>query len=318
VVTFPAAMRTKGPVEPAAPGRSLRLTHVQRATHSKRTLIVNQAQPAPPVVVGIDGSPAALAAALWAAQEALGTGAALRLVHAISVEDDVCADCHEDPAKVARDWPETEHGLVSLRAASAAVLSTGRPISVETQIMWGNADDVLVAESKHAALVCVGTVGIAPLCHRTLGSTAATVAEQAHSPVAIIRSPHSPTAEPDWIVAVVDDIARHDAVVDRAFQEARLRRAPVLALGIALPDDRGVHYDELERRVTGWRSAHPNLHIHSVAVPTDVTSFLRQHQELCVQLVVLDGHDAEQVPAIVGPHRQNEKTRHQSSVLVVR
>jgi len=119
-------------------------------------------------------------------------------------------------------------------------------------------------------------------------------------------------------VAVVDDIAQHDAVVDRAFHEARLRRAPVLALGIARANDRGVHYDELERRVTGWRRDHPSLHIYPVAVPTDVTAFLRSHQELCVQLVVLGARDAEQAPAIVGPHRDSGRVHNRCSVLVVR
>gem|GEM_PF-6371173 len=157
---------------------------------------MNQPQPAAPVVVGIDGSPAAVAAALWAAEEALGTGAPLRLVHAISVEDDLCAECDEDPNEIARDWPETEYGLLSLRAASAAVLSTGRPISVETQILWGEVDAMLIAESERAALVCIGSVGISPLCDRTLGSTAAIVAKQAHSPVAIIRSPTRPPPNP--------------------------------------------------------------------------------------------------------------------------
>lgn len=279
---------------------------------------MNQPEPAAPVVVGIDGSQAALDAALWAAEEALSTGAPLRLVHAISVEDDVDPEYGDDPAEIAHDWPETEFGQESLRAASATVLATGRPITVETQVLWGDVDTMLIAESKLATLVCVGSVGIAPLCHQTLGSTAVNVAEQAHSPVAIIRSPRSSSAEPDWIVAVVDDIADSDAVVDHAFHEAHLRRAPVLALGVSRRDGHGVHYDQLEPRVVGWRRNHPHLHIYPVAVPTDVTTFLRQHQELSVQLTVLPARDAQQAPAIVGPHRQARRSLNRSSVLVVR
>ena len=272
-----------------------------------------------PIVVGIDGSQAAISAALWAADEALSRNVPLRLVHVIDVEDEVDRDLDGDPAVVARDWPETERGMASLRAASAAVHETGRRLDVETQILWGEIDRVLIKESETATMVCVGSVGIAPICREVLGSTAATVVERAHSPVAVIRTPHAaPTSERDWIVAVVDDTIESDGVGDYALAEARLRRAPVLALGVSREGHHAVHYDDLERRVGAWRHDHPYVHIYPVAVPTDAAEFLAQHDELSVQLTILGATASDQAPAIVGPHRPSRRSHSQCSVLVVR
>lgn len=272
-----------------------------------------------PIVVGIDGSQAAIVAALWAADEAVARNVPLRLVHVIDVEDDVDRDMDEDPAIIAKDWPETEYGRASLRAASTALKFTGKPITLEVQIVWGEVDSMLVKESERAAMVCVGSVGISPFCNRVLGSTAAMVAAQARCPVAIIRTPHSPpTSEPDWIVTAVDDSPESNEVVGHAIDEARVRRAPVLALGVSQRNHRGLQYDDLERRVIAWRNHNPELHIHPIAVPTDIAGFLKLHQELSVQLAVVSAADAEQVAAIVGPHREGHEPHSRCSVLVVR
>jgi hypothetical protein len=168
-------------------------------------------------------------------------------------------------------------------------------------------------------MVCVGSAGVAPVCYQILGSTAATVAAQAHSPVAVIRTPHAaPASEPDWIVAVVDDTQESDGVVDYPLVEARLRRAPVLALGVSRGGHHEVHYDDLERGVDSWRHDHPDVHIYPVSVPTDAAAFLAQHDELSVQLTVLGAAESEQTPAIVGPHRPSRGRHNQCSVLVVR
>jgi nucleotide-binding universal stress UspA family protein len=280
---------------------------------------MKQTDSAAPIVVGIDGSEAAVVAALWAADEAVTRNVSLRLVHVIDVEDDVDREMDEDPAEIAKDWPETQYGRTSLRAAATAVQFTGKSLTVEAQIVWGEVDSMLLKESQEAAMVCVGSVGISPFCHELLGSTAATLAEKAHGSVAIIRTPHCPpTAEPDWIVTAVDDGPESNAIVRYAIDEARVRRAPLLALGVSQSEQRGVHYGDLERRVAAWRSHNPELHIHPVAVPTDVAGFLKLHHELSVQLAVIGAADAEQVPAIVGPHRDTDARRSRCSVLVVR
>jgi nucleotide-binding universal stress UspA family protein len=286
---------------------------------TRKKSAMKQSEPGEPIVVGIDGSQAAIVAALWAADEAVSRNVPLRLVHVVDVEDDIDRDLDDDPAVIAKDWPETRYGRESLRAASTAVQFARKAVTLEVQIVWGEVDSMLIKESDRASMICLGSVGISPFCNELLGSTAAMVAAKAHCPVAIIRTPHCPpTSEPDWIVTSVDDGSDSDHIVGYAIDEARVRRAPVLALGVARRDHRGLQYDELERRVTAWRNDNPGVHIHPVAVPTDVAGFLGLHQELSVQLAVVGAADAEQVVAIVGPHREGHEPRNRCSVLVVR
>jgi nucleotide-binding universal stress UspA family protein len=138
--------------------------------------LVAPTQFAVPVVVGIDGSRAAVEAASWAADEAVSRGVTLRLIYVVDVEADVDRDLDEDPSVVARDWPETQQGLAALRDASMVVRGNGRSVQVETQLRWGDVDTTLLEESARAAMICLGSAGIAPMCHRIVGSTAAKLA----------------------------------------------------------------------------------------------------------------------------------------------
>ena len=114
-----------------------------------------------PVVVGVDGSDAALAAALWAVDEAVDREAPLRLAHAIGVV--------RDPS-IPFDFYRPEIGYEgALRAASSVVTSTGKTVKVETDKLWGSPDTALIAESKTAAMLCVGSAGIAWVAGRSSG-----------------------------------------------------------------------------------------------------------------------------------------------------
>ncbi|CAN5351331.1 universal stress protein [soil metagenome] len=277
-------------------------------------------QPPPtPIVVAIDGSQAALEAALWAVDEAAMRGTALRLVHVIDIEDEIYRDLDDDPAEIARDWPEAESGRASLSAAAAAVRGVGTSVPIETQILWGEIDLTLIEESRTATMVCLGSAGISPLCHSVIGSTAATLAERALSPVAVIRSPRSSTAsEPTWIVAVVDGGPSSDAIVACALDEARMRRAPVLAVWITRRDRENIRVDDLGRRTAAWTRGRPDLHIHPGVVTTDVAGFLQQHNDLSVQLTIVGAVDAKDTVAIVGPRHRTRQPRSRCSLLVVR
>jgi len=106
----------------------------------------------------------------------------------------------------------------------------GRPVQIETAIVRGRPECVLIDESRRAALVCVGSEGKGPRARMPLGSTAAALVKHAHCPVAIVRSGVAPQTDTGWIAAVQNDEPDNDAVVHRAMQEGRLRRAPVLLI----------------------------------------------------------------------------------------
>ena len=132
-----------------------------------------------PVIVGIDGSDAAVNAAVWAVDEALARGVPLQLLYATKPKhlgaDDYDADIHR--------------GREALQSACAAIEAAGKAVDVQTDLVDGPAAVALVERSAQAELICVGTVGIDRYARSILGSTATEIAEKAQCPVAVIR-PH--------------------------------------------------------------------------------------------------------------------------------
>jgi nucleotide-binding universal stress UspA family protein len=80
-----------------------------------------------PVVVGIDGSDAAIGAAQWAAKEAVHQDVPLRLVHVIQTTDGPMASATDYPA-------EEEYAESCLHAARLAVEAIGLPVT--TSILY--------------------------------------------------------------------------------------------------------------------------------------------------------------------------------------
>ena len=140
-----------------------------------------------PVVAGVDGSDAAINAANWAIDEAISRDVPHRIVPVTHIEGQPAAP--EDAFRLDVQYAES-----SLRAATAAVQATVKPVKIETDVLWGSPDTAQVNESPNASLVCVGSIGIGALAAKIWRSTAANLAEKAYCPVAIIRSPHSAPA----------------------------------------------------------------------------------------------------------------------------
>ena len=263
-----------------------------------------------PIVVGVDGSDAAIYAAKWAIDEAISRDVPLRVVHVTHIERQPAAP--EDAFRLDVQYAES-----SLRAATAAVEATGKPVKIETDILWGSPDTALINESRNASMVCVGSIGIGAIASKMWGSTAASLAQQAYSSVAIIRSPHSaPASGVDWIVVVAEDRADNESVIEQAMQEARLRNAPVRAVGVWKEDFGQTPYDELDRRIGKWAERYPDVHVHPVATRASVARFLADRNE-SVQLAVVGGADAAHVLQIIGPHSHPLMAHGDCSMLVV-
>lgn len=269
--------------------------------------------PQPAVVVGIDGSQAAIHAAEWAVDEAVSQEIPLRLVQVIPEEVEPAP-----LASVGNVRMELEYGQTALRIASAAVEATGKPVKVETAILQGDPAATLIAESRNAEMICVGSVGIGRFARAFLGSTAAELAEAAHCPVAIIRTQQSqPKPDSALIVVAVNDSPDNDDVVEQAIKEARLRQAPVLAVGVLRKDTGDMPNAELNRRVQRWSRRHPGLKIYAGATRTDIADFLAV-MDKTIQLAVIGSTDVDQVARLIGPHRHPILGHAECSVLIVR
>ena len=181
-----------------------------------------------PVVVGIDGSRAAVEAAMWAIDEAIDRDVSLRLIHATGMP-------RPPFAPTGALAPEIEYGETSLRAASSAVAATGKTVKVEAEILWGPVDDALIAESQSASMLCVGSVGIGwvarhgardpPRSRCPERPTVQSSSSDTPSEAAIRQALRHGSSSVSTTAPSNEQASRH------ALEEAHLRHAPVLAVG---------------------------------------------------------------------------------------
>jgi nucleotide-binding universal stress UspA family protein len=269
-------------------------------------------QDARPVVVGVDGSAAAISAALWAVDEAVDRDVPLRLVYATGSPS-------SSSAPYAANDIAVEYGEAALRGASAAISETGRTVKVETEILWGPVKDALFAESKDAAMLCLASVGIGWVAKKLFGSTAAALAHEACCPVAIVRYPRrtKPAQPHAWIVVSVDDRSGNDDLVSCALEEARLRNAALLAVATWSCELGGVSLAEVDQRCQTWAQSYPDVHIRPAVTGGGLPEYMVQIRDRNIELLVIGPEDADKVPQIIGPHHRPLIPYGQCSVLVV-
>ena len=121
----------------------------------------------------------------------------------------------------------------ALHKAWTAAEAAGNPVKLESNVLEGNPVTELVELSRSAEMVCVGSRGTNDSTHHDRGSTAAALAQarllaSGDHPA----SPHrtKPTAAGRWVLAALETTTGSRAVLETAFDEAILRKAPILAL----------------------------------------------------------------------------------------
>jgi nucleotide-binding universal stress UspA family protein len=174
------------------------------------------------VVVGVDGSPAALAALTWAAGEARLRGAELVVW---TVADRTGADVVTAP--------------VSRSAVDEC--TGGYPLTVRHG--WGDAAAELVAAGADADLLVVGSRGRGPLTGLVLGSVSRACLAHAPCPVVVVRPQTGPTASYRRVIVGVDGSGHSRQALRIAADEARLR-------GAALHVMHAVHWDRIGTELT--------------------------------------------------------------------
>lgn len=252
---------------------------------------------APSIVVGVDGSRAGLRAALWALTEATARDLPLHLVAATEQGDTATADS-------------------ALRVAATEVTAAATPVVVRTDVVAGNPTEVLLEASRRAVMLCVGDVGLKHFDHvhatrgGGVGSTAAALVASAHCPVAVVRGDGPPQADRSgWVVVELDSTPDSAAVLQFAVEEARLRRAPLRALGTWQSTDHDPQTVEeagrmvrlqLDRRLEQWRHRYPDLDVTPIAVRDSGLAFLTENAAT-IQLVVIGAHNTAAVAELLGP-----------------
>jgi nucleotide-binding universal stress UspA family protein len=242
-------------------------------------------QAAPAVVVGVDGSRAAIHAALWAVDEAASRDIPLRLVYVI------------DPLQPSRDAIHASRQIVARAAlyeAYRAVDAAGKPVKMETEILWGRPLTKLMHESRSAAMICVGSIGLNHAC-RGEGTVAATLAGSALCPVAVIHRPPDTSVGPQ-INAVVAGVG-NGVVLRHAFEEARLRGVPLHVISARVADTHDSECEnhsaqtQLEHRLARWTRLYPDVRVEPTVINESVAHYLERNAD-CGRVFVTDAHAA--------------------------
>lgn len=235
------------------------------------------------VIVGVDGSAAAIRAARWAVDEVAGTDTPLRLLY------------------VTRRDPNAKPGEARFALAAAeqvvhdaynAVDQMGKPVKVETEIVDGGPVAGLIAASRSTTLLCVGDTGAAMHPNAWLGSTAKELAKSGHCSVAIVRGDRRETDEMDarWIMALVDESPDGMDVLELAIHEARHRAAPLRVLRDSVGGD-----SHMKRCMDDY----PDAEIDTVVLEGSVVDYLRDHAD-ATQLLVVGAAQTAAVEQLLG------------------
>ncbi|MFI5916794.1 universal stress protein [Dactylosporangium sp. NPDC051541] len=174
-----------------------------------------------PVIVGVDGSPAAFGAVRWAADEAVRLGRPLRIIHALEM--------HGPYEEIA-----DEHSLAIDAATEIRAWQPG--LHVTTATWYGEPARVLVDQSRTAGLIVVGSRGSGGFRSLLVGSVGVHLAAHAHCPVLVVHhaerwaGPESPLPRREPIVVAVDGSADAALGLSLGFAEAANRAVALHAI----------------------------------------------------------------------------------------
>ncbi|MFJ2058251.1 universal stress protein [Streptomyces sp. NPDC087908] len=176
------------------------------------------------VVVGVDGSPSAHTAVMWAAEETALRGSALFLVHAADTDPPAPFLSHAEIARM------RQAGRELLDRTAEAVTARHPELVVVKEITAGSVSGSLRRAAALSGTIVVGHRGLGGFPSLLLGSVGLEVAAEATTPVVVVRGVEE-TVEAGVVLAAVRDEA--DVGCARAAaREAVLRKVPLRLLHV--------------------------------------------------------------------------------------
>jgi nucleotide-binding universal stress UspA family protein len=245
------------------------------------------------VTAGLDGSRESLAAAHWAAREALRRGLPLKLVHVQDRQPYTSAYAPLTGAIGAEDPDARERWAESLGRDTAAELARRHPgLEISAERMRGEPAAVLAEESEAAEVLVLGSRGLGTLAGFLVGSVASGTVARAARPVVLVRAGQAGKDEhrPDLdglvseytpfrdVVLGLDPVRPHEVLITFAFEAAALRRAPLRVVhGWHLPASYGYNpaaitldlehelttaqEGALSKALAPWRVTYPDVEV---------------------------------------------------------
>ncbi len=234
-----------------------------------------------PVVVGVDGSDSSREALDWAVDDAARRGRPMVLLAAWLVDYSA-----ETTAPVRQRLEDASRS--TLVTAAAHVRATAPSVAVETRVVHAQPASALIAASRDADTVVVGTRGLGPVGETLLGSTSTQLAAHASCPVVVVRRASAPAGR---VVVGVDGSELSAQATAYAFEAASR-----LGVGLTVLHawDTRIYtsrvamsvlvetWDELEveqeiitsAAIAGWRDTYPDVDVETRVVPGRPTDVL--------------------------------------------
>ncbi|MEV4624209.1 universal stress protein [Asanoa sp. NPDC049573] len=219
-----------------------------------------------PVVVGVDGSAASIAAADYAALLATRRAAPLLLLHGY-VHPLGYGAAGVSPYTPALPDPRADAATMLARVA-AAVRRAHPYLDVLTDQLAAGGGPALIERSPTAEAVVVGHRGLGGCAELVVGSVGAMVAARASGPVVIVRPIASGRADAPVVVGV-DGSAGCVPAIEFAFEEAAQRALPLLAVYVV--DERvqpaWMAESILDTGVAPWTVKYPQVDVRRQVRP---------------------------------------------------
>jgi nucleotide-binding universal stress UspA family protein len=229
------------------------------------------------VLVGIDGSDAALRAVRWAVPEARRRRAVLHLVTALAWTEDRLVGL---PGLGQAPYGQYLRAAAenSLAAAEAAALEADPDLPVERELALSFPAGLLLERSQTAELLVIGDHGRGRIASAVAGSVAISVAARSTCPIVVVRGAE-PAPDPALPVVVgIDGTPLSEAAIPFAFAAAAARRVPLVAVHTWLDEindpalaelvdwqTAAVQAEELlAERLAGWGEKYPDVPVQRV------------------------------------------------------
>lgn len=259
------------------------------------------------ILVGVDGSAAALGAVRWAARDAALRNAPLALVHVVDAP--IPGWFQVTPRTDFRQW----HGKRARKFIKAAIRvaeqSAGErgPVKIESKVLYSAAVPALVALSSEVEMVVLGGHGHGALAYRPLGSVTSGLVYHAHCPVAVIRDEQAQfrRAADAAVLVGIDGSPASEAATAIAFEQALRRGVRLVALhawddprvaasGTLFQDAKwdarlSAEEEVLAERLAGWHDRYPDVGIRRRIEIGEPVRWLLEAAEQA-QLLVVGSH----------------------------
>ncbi|MGX6603835.1 universal stress protein [Micromonosporaceae bacterium Da 78-11] len=190
-----------------------------------------------PVVVGVTGSPAGLAAVRLGAREAVSRGCPLRVVHAFTWP--------HPRSPGGGDYAGSRRAASQVVDAAVATAQRSTPgVQVAGQLLDGLPARVLVQVSRSAALLVLGDDDLATSARLPTSSAVVQTAARAWCPVVVARGPRPPAGP---VLAAVDGSEFAQRGLRHAVAEAHRRQVPIEVVYVVA--EPGARAEERGRRI---------------------------------------------------------------------